>query len=43
MKKLLGIMVLGLLLGGNATFAADNIKPKKTPLKNFQNNLVMVS
>jgi len=38
MKKLLGILVLGLLCF-NTTFAADNIKPKKTPLKKLSKQL----
>ena len=32
MKKILAIVVFGLVCF-NTTFAADNIKPKKTPLK----------
>ena len=38
MKKLLRIVVLGLLCF-NTTFAADNIKPKKTPLKKLSKQL----
>ena len=38
MKKLLSIVVLGLLCL-NTTFAADNIKPKKTPLKKLSKQL----
>ena len=38
MKKLLGIIVLGLMCF-NTTFAADNIKPKKTPLKKLSKQL----
>ena len=38
MKKLLGIVVLCLLCF-NTTFAADNIKPKKTPLKKLSKQL----
>ena len=38
MKKLLRILVLGLLCF-NTTFAADNIKPKKTPLKKLSKQL----
>ena len=38
MKKLLWIVVLGLLCF-NTTFAADNIKPKKTPLKKLSKQL----
>ena len=38
MKKLLGIIFLGLLCF-NTTFAADNIKPKKTPLKKLSKQL----
>jgi len=38
MKKILGIVVIGLLCF-NTTFAADNIKPKKTPLKKLSKQL----
>ena len=38
MKKILGIVVLGFLCL-NTTFAADNIKPKKTPLKKLSKQL----
>ena len=38
MKRLLGILVLSLLCF-NITFAADNIKPKKTPLKKLSKQL----
>ena len=38
MKKILAIIVLGLLFF-DTTFAADKIKPKKTPLKKLSKQL----